>query len=320
MPALARDAITDINEAVGKRWRSLDPLLPDPGDLPEGCMPPLTAAGKNGRPAGVAVCRHRRVPADSLAQTWSTATQFALTMRLTENDTGPAADDLLGQWRDHLAGLPEAAAADTVAAVAWPSRDVSGVLALLRHGLQPISVVAVRPAGRPVPAYDDPPEMVIRQAGSQDLDTVTELELALVRYEANFGAAIPRPATPTLVKQATRNALEHRPGWTWLATKRGRPVGLAVVEPPEEAAWIAGMTRPGRTVYLPSMFIAPGERGSGTGAALVRHVHDALDARGIDLTLLHYAQLNPLSAPFWHRMGYRPLWSTWEALPPSTLR
>ena len=27
-----------------------------------------------------------------------------------------------------------------------------------------------------------------------------------------------------------------------------------------------------------------------------------------------------LSAPFWHRMGYRPLWSTWEARPASAIR
>ena len=57
-----------------------------------------------------------------------------------------------------------------------------------------------------------------------------------------------------------------------------------------------------------------------SGAALVRQVHSELDARGIDLTLLHYAHVNPLSAPFWHRMGYRLRWSTWEARPASTLR
>jgi len=68
------------------------------------------------------------------------------------------------------------------------------------------------------------------------------------------------------------------------------------------------------------MFVRPGERSGGIGACLVRQVHSELDARGIDLTLLHYAQVNPLSAPFWHRMGYRPLWSTWEARPASTLR
>ena len=80
------------------------------------------------------------------------------------------------------------------------------------------------------------------------------------------------------------------------------------------------MTRPGATAYLQTVFVHPAQRSGGTGAALVRHVHDELDTRGIDLTLLHYAQVNPLSAPFWHRMGYRPLWSTWETRPAFALR
>jgi len=320
MPSLAQDELTDINEAVGQRWRTLDPLLPDPGDLPAGCMPPLTTTGNDGRPTGLAICRHQHVPADSLAQTWDAATKFTLAMRLIENDTQTAADDLLTQWRAHLARLPEAKADDTAAVVTWPARDVTGVLALLRHGLQPLTVIAARPAGRPIPAHQDPPDMVIRQATPADLDAVTELELGLIRYDAQFGAAIPRPATPALVKEATRQALERWPDWIWLAIKRGRPVGLAMVEPSHEAKWIAGLARPGQTAYLSTMFLAPGERGGGTGAKLVGHVHHALDASGIDLTLLHYAQLNPLSAPFWHRMGYRPLWSTWEATPASTLR
>ncbi len=320
MPWVIRDVVHDINKAVGKRWQGLDALLPEPSALPEGCMPPLVAAGKDGRPDGLAVCRHEHVPADSLAQTWSAATKFVLTMRLREPDTLAAADDLLGQWRDHLVGLPEAKADDTAAVVTWPSRDVSGVLALLRHCLQPLTVIAARPAGRPVPSHGRPADLVIRQAGPGDLDAVTELDMGVVRFDAHFGAAIQRPATSELIRASSRTALERRPDWTWLATKRGRPVGLALVEPPDEATWITGMTRPGRTAYLPSMFLAPQERGTGTGAALVRHVHDALDARGIDLTLLHYALLNPLSAPFWHRMGYRPLWSIWEARPASTLR
>jgi len=68
------------------------------------------------------------------------------------------------------------------------------------------------------------------------------------------------------------------------------------------------------------MYLRPQDRGGGTGAALVSQVHDVLDARGIDVTLLHYAQVNPLSAPFWHRMGYRPLWTIWKARPATTLR
>jgi hypothetical protein len=152
MSTLARDEITEINEAVGKRWRSIDPLLPEPGDIKGGCGAPLVALGQDGRPIGLAVCRHQPVRADELAQTWDAATKYALTMRLPEADTLAAADDLLTQWRDHLADLPpEATADDTSATVAWPSRDVTGVLALQRHGLQPLTVIAVRRATTQVP-------------------------------------------------------------------------------------------------------------------------------------------------------------------------
>jgi GNAT superfamily N-acetyltransferase len=322
MPWVIRDVVNDLNKAVARRWQGLDPLLPEPSDLPEGCMAPLLSIGENGRPAGLGVCRHQHVPADTLAQTWGAATRFVLTVRLREADTEPALDDLLTQWREHLQARPEARADDTAAIVNWPARDVTGVLALLRHGLQPIAVTAVRPAGRPIPGARTAAArgLVIRPAAPADLDRVTELELGVVRYDAHFGGSIPRPATAALVRAETQAALAKRPGWTWLAEQDGEPVALAVVEPPDAATWIANMAQPGATAYLQTMFVRPGERGAGTGAALVRLVHDELDARGIDLTLLHYALVNPLSAPFWPRMGYRPLWSSWEARPASALR
>jgi GNAT superfamily N-acetyltransferase len=321
MPWLIRDVVDDINKAAAKRWRHLDPLLTEPSDLPEGCMAPLLALGDNSRPSGLGVCRHQHVAADTLAQTWGTATKFVLSMRLRGPDVAAAADDLLTQWRDHLSAQPEAKADDTAAIVNWPARDVTGVLALLRHGLQPLTVIAVRPKARPANVGTAPPEgLVIRPATADDLDAVAELELGVVRYDAHFGGSIPRPATEALVRAETQAALAKRPGWTWLAEQNGQPVALTAVEPPAAATWIAGMTRTGATAYLQTMFVRPDERSGGIGAALVRHVHGELDARGIDLTLLHYSQVNPLSAPFWHRMGYRPLWSTWEARPAATLR
>jgi hypothetical protein len=56
------------------------------------------------------------------------------------------------------------------------------------------------------------------------------------------------------------------------------------------------------------------------GAALAARLHDVVDDDGIAATLLHYEQLNPYAAPFWSRLGYRPLWTIWEARPARTLR
>jgi GNAT superfamily N-acetyltransferase len=319
---VTRDVIDDINEATGRRWRDLDPMLPAPGDLPAGCSVPLMTTGGNGRPAGVAVCRHQYVPAHALEQVWGTATRLVLTPRLREPDAHAALDDLLGQWHDHLAGLPEADNEDAAAMIEWPSRDISGVNALLKHGMQAITVMAVRSAGRAMLVADAglPADVVIREAGPDDLDAVTELEMGVIRFDAHFGAAILRTDTETLVREATRKALARRQAWVWVAERSGRPVGLVHVLPPDESAWIAGMTGPGSTAYLQSMFVGPHERGGGLGAALVKRAHDELDARGISITLLHYAQMNPLSGPFWSRMGYRPLWTGWESRPAVAVR
>jgi GNAT superfamily N-acetyltransferase len=324
MPWVVRDAVDDINRAVGRRWQGLDPWLPSRAELPEGCTAPFVAAGTNGRPAGLAVCRHEHVPAGTLNQTWGTAGRFSLILRVRDTDPAAAVDDLLGQWRDHLAGLPEAAAADTAAMISWPSRDVTGVNTLLRRGMQPLTVIAVRSAGDAsagdAPARDDSAGLVIRAAGPEDLDVVTGFELGVIRYDAHFGAAIVRPDTEALARAETRAALAVRPAWAWLAEQDGRPVGLVHVQPPGQAGWIAGMARGGMTAYLQTMFVRPGLRGTGVGAALVRHAHAVLDARGVQTTLLHYAQVNPLSAPFWNRMGYRPLWTGWEVRPAASLR
>jgi GNAT superfamily N-acetyltransferase len=322
MPWVVRDAVDEINRAVGRRWQGLDRLLPPRAELPEGCAAPFVTTGANGRPAGLAACRHEHVPASTLDQTWGTAHRFSLVARLREADTSDALDDLLGQWRDHLADLPGAAFDDTAAMITWPARDVSGVNTLLRHGLQPITVIAVRPA-RPEPAAPGPTgdeSLVIREAGPADLDAVTELEMAVIRYDAHFGMAILRPATEALVRAETQAALAARPARAWLAERDGEPIGLIHVQPPEQSGWIAGMTRAGLTAYLPTLFVRPGQRGGGVGTALVRHLHAELDARRVDTTLLHYEQLNPLSGPFWNRMGYRPLWTGWEVRPAASLR
>src|SRR5439155_23995349 len=150
-----------------------------------------------GGPAGLAACRHEHVKAGTLSPTWGTADRFSLIARLREADTSAALDDLVGQWRDHLAGLPGTGAGDTAAMITWPARDVSGVTTLLRHGLQAVTVIAVRPA-RPEPAVPyltGDKSLVIREAGPADLDVVAGFEMGVIRYDALFGSAILRPAT-----------------------------------------------------------------------------------------------------------------------------
>jgi GNAT superfamily N-acetyltransferase len=331
MPWVVREAVRDINRAVGRRWHAIDPLLPDPAALPAGCGEPLVVNGDNGRIAGLGVCVHQHVPPQSLNQTWGAADRFTLVPRLPGQDIAVAAGQLLAQWRDHLAGIGATRGPDTSASVVWPSLDIGGVGALLRHGLQPLTVIAARtrPNGPP-PAPRRAYGVTIREAGPADEEQVLDLELRLIRYDMHFGGPVWRQATPRLVREEVhgsleRGALNHgaldRGGtWTWLAERNGRAVGLLVAQPPQDAGWIAGMTSRSPAAYLQTMFVEGQERGTGIGAALVRNLHARLDGMGVAVTLLHHSQVNPLSAPFWYRMGYRPLWTSWEARPASALR
>ena len=61
MPWVVREAVRDINRAVGRRWHAIDPLLPDPATLPAGCGEPLVVTADNGRVAGLGVCVHQHI-------------------------------------------------------------------------------------------------------------------------------------------------------------------------------------------------------------------------------------------------------------------
>lgn len=322
MPWVVRDTVRDLNRAVGRRWQVIDPLLPDPSSLPAGCGQPLVVSGGGSRVTGIGVCVHQRIPAGSLNQTWGPADRFTLVARLSGQDISAATDELLTAWREHLAGVPEARGADAGASVVWPSHDVTGVSALLRHGLQPLTVIAARtrPDGRREPPPALPAGVTIRAAGPEDAEAVLALELRLIRFDMQFGGPVWRPQTQSLVRADIRESLGKQVSWTWLALRHGRPVGLLVAQPPGESGWIAGMTSRVPAAYLQTMFIDEAERGTGIGSALARNLHARLDADGVAVTLLHHSQVNPLSGPFWNRMGYRPLWTSWEARPAAALR
>jgi GNAT superfamily N-acetyltransferase len=313
----------NIGALVARRWQEADPLLPAPVLPPPGCDAPLFVAGPDGRPAAVGSCLHWAKTADSLDVAWGTARRFQLTATVAGPDVRDALDQLLSQWRDHLAGIPGVDDDDSAAIVNWPSRDIEGVETLVRHGLSPMATIAARATGRG-PA--DPATGVtrrgisIRRAGPADLEAVARLGLEVIRYDAYFGNGGERPGTVNALRKEVVRLLDAPRPWTWLAERDGEPVGMLAAQPPGAADWIAPLVRPTPAAYLMLMFVQPDERGSGVGADLVARLHREIDAAGVPVTLLHYQTLNPLSAPFWHQQGYRPLWVTWEARPARSIR
>lgn len=317
--------VEDVLTSATSRWKRIDPLLPDPAPpAATSCDVELAVLAGSGRAAAVGWCRHLELAPDASELAWGAAAQFWMAPQIAGDPEDPkigtALDELLSQWRTHLAAQPMTGGEDSQAAVRWPSRDVAGIRALLRHGLQPLSVIAARRAERAGP--DQAPGsggFLIRPAGPGDEAAVAALAVEVIRYDQHFGSVRLRPQTERQEREAAEQTLARQEPWTWLAERDAQAIGLLIAEPADRAGWIAPVTSQGPVAYLATMCVRPDERGAGVGAALVTTLHRELDRTGVAVTLLHHGQLNPLSSPFWNRMGYRPLWTSWEIRPASAL-
>lgn len=280
--------------------------------------------GPGGVPTAAATCEHWRGTPGSLELAFGAAARFQLTVQVAAPEAGPdALDRLLSVWRDHLAGVPGTAAADTAAVIAWPSRAITEPVILLRRGFASPTVLAARPtrrSGNPARVGETDPGIQIRQADPADLSAVTRMGLEVIRFDAHFGTLVERPDTASALCRDAAAALADPDPWIWLAERGGTPVGLLYAQRPEQARWLAPMVRLAPVAYVDLMYIRPEERGSGTGHALVDLLHREASAAGVAVMLLHYQLLNPLSGPFWSRQGYRPLWNMWELRPACAIR
>jgi predicted N-acetyltransferase YhbS len=316
------EAVEAARQAVAHRWQAIDPLLPEPSQPTKTCGTDLTVTSADGRIVANGYCRHVHLQPGSLELAWGAASQFALTAWVAGPDVGTGLGQLLERWRSHLIRQQDAADEDSEAMVRWPSRDVDGVRVLLEHGMRPLTVIAARPAGRAIDGGTvraSSADLRIRTAGQGDLDALERLGMEMMRYDAHFGPVTVRADTARGLRESAARALAAAQPWTWLAERDGEAVGMVQAEPPEAAGWVAPLVRAQPVAYLGEMSVLPGVRGAGVGTALVEHLHRELDAAGAAVTLLHHAQLNPLSAPFWNRMGYRPLWTLWEVRPATRL-
>jgi GNAT superfamily N-acetyltransferase len=316
-------ALSELRDDVRARWRALDSLLPEPAPLPPGCGAELVVAGPGGTVRAAGSCQHRVGRPDSLETTWGASRQYELTALVAGPDVRQALDELLSRWREHLGKLPDAGAGDCAAVVTWPSRDVAGAVPLVRHGLTPLAVIAARDAHarrEPAHAMEPPPGLQVRRAGPGDIDAVTALGMEVIRFDAHFGGVTERASSEPALRREMASLLSDPQPWVWLAERDGDPAGMLAAERPERAGWIAPMAGPAPVAYLQEMGVWADQRGRGTGAALAAELHRETAAAGVPLILLHYAQVNPLSMPFWSQQGYRPLWTIWEAWPPGTVR
>jgi GNAT superfamily N-acetyltransferase len=310
------DALIAGELAAPPRWRQLDPLLP--------AVLPADPAGHHvTRPGGRGSCRHWAGVPDSLDLTWGAARRFEVTPHIDGPDVATSLDQLVQSWREHVNSQPGSDDPDSAAVITWPSRDTGGVRTLLRHGFAPLAVIAARRHGgaQPPGGNEEPGKgLTIRRADTGDLDALVRLGLEVIRFDAQVSAVTERPGTARALRGELSGLLAAPQPWIWLAERDGTAIGMLAAEPPAAARWIAPLVSTAPVAYLLLMGVADGQRGSGVGAALTATFHRAVDADGVGVTLLHYAQVNPLSAPFWSQQGYRPLWTVWETAPARVMR
>jgi ribosomal protein S18 acetylase RimI-like enzyme len=316
-------------DETARRWRSADSLLPAPAAPTLGCAAALSIAGSDGQCLAAGSCEHWQVHADSFELTWGAACRFRLNPLVAGTSAGDvtaALEQLLLGWRQHLLSMPAAADDDTAAVVIWPSRDVGGPAALLRRGFAPIAVIAARRSDAgPVADVGEraglaAPGVRVRRASAADIEDVVRLGLDVARFDGYFGAARNRPSTVSAMTREAAALLTGPRPWVWLAERDGASVGMLAAQQPAQADWIAPMTSVSQVAYLLLTAVDPAERGQGVGASLAAELNREVRAAGVGLTLLNYAQANPLSVPFWSQQGYRPLWTYWEARPAAAVR
>jgi ribosomal protein S18 acetylase RimI-like enzyme len=301
-----------------ERLRGLDRDLPVlVGLRPTEDEPLLAAACGQSRAIGVA--RRTVTAPDSPGASWAALDEHRLTPRVAGPDPAAALDALLDAWRDHIAAAPAGPYPDdTGAGITWPSRDTAAVPALIRHGLAPLVAIVTRPAGRPMTPGPVDPGVTVRPATPDDVADIAALRMATQEYDAQFGVVRIRPHTAQVFRDLSAEKADR--GWTWVAERAGRTIGMIAVDAPAHAEWVQPMTSRTPVAYVDCLAVLPEHRGTGAGTLLLATAHQAADTAGVAATLLHHAVPNPLSTPFYHRHGYRPLWTQWELRPAAALR
>ena len=304
---------TRVDQEHASHTRQLDEWLPDLPELaPDDGEVLITA--QTGHSHGRAIARFSQTDESSNGALWGALRRHWLTPRLAGPERGAVFRELLGQWLAAF-DLP-VSDWDTTVAVTVPSRDPDYRIPLLELGFAPLIGVLARPRGTGTPPVRGSHD--VRTAIENDLPRLGELAAELQRYDTASGVLTPRPHTQELAYEMVADYWRGAPDWTWVSGPRDRPTGFVQVQRPEQAGWMAEMSSAGpAAAYLGEAFVGSGERGSGAGGALVAAAHATLDAADIPLTMLHVALPNPLSVPFWHRMGYRPLWTMWQRRPAS---
>lgn len=280
---------------------------------------PLVAFDEGGRVRGYALPTIWALKPDSILLSFLTARNG-----IVENLTLPEPQDAAGVLRAMLTALDTfwRSANTTGALIRWPTGDFWLEPFLVEHGFQLDSVCALRDLE---PFFTERPTLPallkVRSALPGDEEALVQLFEAELLFHAPY---TPFVRSSPQVLQAFRAKL----GKIWAGLQESAPLVLVVeqgreivamaeltllqVEPSDEP----GLTPPGRYCCIDNMSVRKDLQGQGVGRVLVQAIADALPTfqSHLDGYALWFNPANPKAARFWSRLGFQPLWTTYQRL------
>lgn len=327
------EAIAEALARIAVRDRQLDSQLPGStghGSTPRGSETPDLVVCRDGAVHAFGAIRTVSLTPDHPDALWGACRRSELQLRW-DGDVA-AAGELLDRWiADAASELGAPGDWQSSLEIEVPSRDSELVLPLLRRGFVATGITGVRlsreggggigaaavdaeAAERSALARLEAVGVALRQATLSDAPLLGEMDSELLHHDALHGAVEARDGAAAVLQRGIEERLEIDPDWTWVIEQHGDPVGYLSIETKRErhnAKCAAGED----IAYIQAMYLRPTVRGGGVGEAVVHFAHARAQRAGFGRMLLGYAALNPRSGPFWCRMGYRPLYTSWQRRP-----
>lgn len=315
-------AIAEAFTRIAARQQRLDsqlPVLPHTGD-----EAPELVAQRDGEVHAFGTIRRVSLTPDHPDALWGACRRSEL--QLCWDGDVAAVGELLDRWiADAASELGAPGDWQSSLEIEVPSRDSELVLPLLQRGFVAVGVVGIRlghgagrdgaaTAERAVLARLEAAGVALRQATLADAPLLGEMDSELLHHDALHGAVEARDGAAAVLQHGIEERLALDPEWTWVIEQHGEPVGYLSIETRRErhdAKCAAGPD----IAYIQAMYLRPTVRGGGIGEAVVHFAHARAQSEGFGRMLLGYAALNPRSGPFWCRMGYRPLYTSWQRRP-----
>lgn len=310
-PRKQKDSVdwVQISADQTARIQSVDPLVgPTPGadDHPADLLQVETETGPLW-----GIPRRTETAADDPVCLWGPRSKDILQIY---SRTTPALDsliELLTRFVTRIEAEGETGSGDRAGIIRIPSVFSSWTRPMLAAGFRPQSVTAIQPIRTSMAGLLDPTENCLRKPTENDRERILDLAEEMHASDVAAGSAWPRKNARTLLSSYVDELIAAEDGWVYVAEDGEQIVGFIALSRPEASTWAAPATSLTPSVYLGLAAVTAKARRQGIGRRLTNAVHRKAAISGQSAILLDHAALSPLSAPFWHRQGYRPLWTTW---------